>query len=69
MRWLSSWPILTGLAGFAVTTGFFAVVLLLFVPSSLLINVEIYGKDNKKPKPGIDRRIEIMTGKNPPNNL
>ncbi len=52
-----------------VTTGFFNVDFLLLVPSNLLTNVEIYGKESTKPKPGIDRTTDIITGKNPPNNL
>ena len=58
-----------GFDGIVVTTGFFIVGFLLFVPSSLSTNVEIYGNDNNKPKPGIDRATDTTTGKNPPNNL
>jgi hypothetical protein len=58
-----------GFDGIVVTTGFLMVDFLLFVPSNLFTNVEIYGNDNTKPKPGIDRTTEITTGKNPPNNL
>lgn len=60
---------LAGFVGIVVTTGFFIVDFLLLLPSNLLTNVDIYGNDNIKPKPGTDLTTDITTGKNPPNNL
>jgi hypothetical protein len=29
----------------------------------------MYGNESIKPRPGIERKTDITTGKNPPNNL